>query len=245
MTSPTISTPDPEVSAAIQRLEVGTMVELFTLDLTPIVAGVAPLHFTNTTHPDKAMVRRDGLTYVPVPVQVEGYDTGGDRAIPQPLLRVSNVSSLLFPILSQTQHLRGAILTRDVVLAEWLDGGDAEDPTFYARRDRHRIEQLVSSNPNWLEFRLASMLDVGDEQAPKRQVLAKLCKAKYRTWDGVAWDYADVTCPYVAATYWKADNTTTLLESEDRCSKQPTGCELRFVGVPKPFWGFPGAGQAR
>jgi len=33
-------------------------------------------------------------------------------------------------------------------------------------------------------------------------------------------------------------------QAQDRCSKQlGTGCKKRFVGVPLPFGGFPGAGQ--
>jgi lambda family phage minor tail protein L len=245
MTAPTIGTPDPDVSAALQLLAVGTLVELFELDLTPIVSGQPLIRFTNQAHPDGAMLRHDGNAYVPVPVSVEGYDTGGDRAVPQPLLRVSNVASLLVPILSETQGLRGALLTRSVLLSEWLDDGDTPEPTWYLRRDRHRIEQLASSNPSWLEFRLAAVVDLGDEQTPRRQVLRDLCRAKYRVWDGVAFDYTGVTCPYVAAAYWTAENVPTVNEDEDICSKHATACNLRFAGLPKPFWGFPGSGAGR
>lgn len=244
----TIAPPDPAVDERLQQFELGTVVELFQLDLSPILAAAPTLYFTPSAYPDGAMIRWDGDAYVPIPMEAEGYDVDPRGAVPQPLIRVSNVARILSPILDATQELRGAIVTRHQVVTDWLDAGVDPQPTWYLRRDRHRVEQLATRSAEWLEFRLAATLDRGDEQTPRRQVVRDLCLWTYRRWDPVAadWDYSRATCPYTGTTtFWKSDDSTTLTESEDRCSKRLSGCRLRFAGAPKPFGGFPGAGATR
>lgn len=243
----TIAPPDPEVDERLQQFELGTVVELFQLDLSPVLASAPTLYFAPTAYPDGSMMRWYGNAYVPVPLEAEGYDVDPRGAVPQPLIRLSNVSGVLGSILDATQHLRGALVSRYQLVADWLDAGSDPQPTWYLRRDRHRVEQLASMNAEWLEFRLAATLDLGDIQTPRRQVLRDLCLWTYRRWDSgtASFDYSRATCPYTGSSYWKADDTSTATASEDQCSKRLTGCRLRYSGAAKPFGGFPGAGASR
>lgn len=245
----TIAPPDPSIYEDFQSFEPGTRLDLFELDLSSIIPSAPVLRFTRAPHPNGAMVRRGGEVYLPIPIEVEGFDVEAGGSIPQPLLRVSNVSPILGSLLLETQHLRGASLVRYQVLAKWLDEGDDPQPGWYLRQDRHRVEQLASSNREWLEFRLASPLDVGDEQTPRRQAIPKLCLWTYRTWDPVAVDFVyadpDVACPYNAATYFDIDDASTAQPEDDVCSKKLGGCRARFIGRPKPFAGFRGVGAKR
>jgi lambda family phage minor tail protein L len=245
MTAPTLPPPDGGVDSEIQKFVPGPLVALYELDLSEIIDSGPTLHFTPDVHPDGAFLRWGTKVYVPVPIQAEGYDMDSRGAVPQPLIRVANVSGILLPILEETQHLRGATLTRYLLISDWLVDGADPHADWWIRRDQHRIEQMASMNPEWIEFRLTAAMDRGDEKTPGRQVVRDLCLWTYRVWDGAAWDYSRATCPYQGSAMFEADDSTTTNEGEDVCSKRLSGCRARYGTDPVPFGGFPGSGQRR
>ena len=136
----------------------------------------------------------------------------------------------------------GALVTRTVVLAAWLDDGSDPDATAYLTRDAFEITHKTEQNAQVVEFKVRSSLERPTLRIPARLAL-RVCQLRYRNWTGAAFDYSAATCPYVAATYWDRFDVSTATESEDECSKNLSGCQLRFASVALPMSGFPGLGN--
>lgn len=62
-----------------------------------------------------------GHTYNPFDIQAEGFETSSQGTAARPKLRVSNVFGLIGVLLTQFGGLEGAIVTRKVTLARFLD----------------------------------------------------------------------------------------------------------------------------
>jgi lambda family phage minor tail protein L len=235
----------------ISAPELGQFVELYALDQTPISAGATVIYLTPNTQAAGGTaitptITRNSITYYGVPIEGEGFDRGGDGPLPQPTIRVANVSPLLGPWIWGAQDMIGAIVTRTLVLAAWLDGGASADPTAYITSDRYLIEQKTKHGPEGIEFRLRSAVDRSDRQIPNRQVLPT-CSYRYRTWSGSTWVYPSTNaCPYgistPGASIFDYKDSVAATNADDQCGKRLQSCKLRFSGS-LPTLAFPGVGR--
>lgn len=237
-------TPPTPVAEALQAAELSGLVELFSLDLSPIAPGAPVLRFVGD-HGAASVIVHDGDRYYPVPLEVEGFERGGTGGPARPTLRVGDAFGMIGAWVWAGQDLVGAELTRRVVLRDNLDTGDDPDPTAYVLLDVFRIEQKTSHTLAAIEFSLVARHDQGNKQLPGRQVLRDTCKLRYRVWTGSAWDYSRATCPYVGTDLFDVSDSVTVDEEEDQCSKRLKGCISRFPDEPLPTTAFPGVGRTR
>ena len=174
----------------------GHVVELFKIAPNTISAGAAVFYVTPNT--DAAggstlapTVTRDGIDYYGIPIEGEGFQRGGDGAMPQPILTVANVAGLLLPWIEGAEDMIGCEVRRTTVLQSWLDGEPAADPTAFITDDVFIIEQKTRQSPIALEFRLRAAVDRADFKLPGRLCLPT-CSYRYRVWDSAAgaWDYS-------------------------------------------------------
>lgn len=187
-----------------------------------------------------------GNEYTPIPVEADGFEVSAGGNLPRPKMRVSNVMGAATQLANQYQNLQGAEVTRWRTFYRFLDTGLTPDPNAYMPLDVYSVDRKVSHNRLQIEWELASILDQQGSMLPGRQVIRSGCQFLYRRYDGSAFDYSDVTCPYVGAQYFRADNTSTADPSQDRCSQTLKGCLARFGdGGPVPFGGFPSVGRIR
>lgn len=107
------------VEEEIQKLQPGSVIELFELDCT--VLGGEVLRFHAGTNGLRQNVIWQGEEYTRYPVEATGFDYNGDGSIPRPKLRVSNALSGITALLLAYQDLQGATLTRKRTLAKFLD----------------------------------------------------------------------------------------------------------------------------
>jgi lambda family phage minor tail protein L len=232
---------------AVQSPELSGALELIDIDLSPIQAGAPTLHLVSD-HAGIDTVIRGGVRYYPAPIEIEGYDRGGLGAPPQPVLRVGDVLGQVGPWVWGAQDILGAQVTRTLVLRDWLDDGVDPDPTGQVLVDVHRIEQKIRQQTfGAVEWQLVARFDQAGRQIPARTIVRDVCELRYRVWDSVggAFDYTLATCPYVGANLFDVTNAVTVLEGEDRCSKNLKGCDLRFPDQPLPTTAFPGVGRRR
>ncbi len=255
-----------DLTEHLQEFDLGEEVALYQLDCSVLGAGAPVLLFTPSTD-EGARVKFDGDTYVEAPIEAEGFDQTLEGGLPQPTLRVSNVSRLLVQHIQTYDDLLGCELTRILIFEQFLDGHAEEDATAYHRRDVYIVEAKVRQDSTAVEFLLTSPLDQEGQLLPRRSVLKRTCPRRYRELDSVP-DPEEFTnfeqmggCPYRGATYagpvtedpyevdgttgpyYKADNTETTEPSEDECGKTLLGCIARYgQASTKPFGAFPGAG---
>ncbi len=236
------------IRADEQRLDVGTVVSLYTIDASAIGGGVH--RFTPGVRTG-APLAYGGLEYRALPIELAGVDyrTGGQAS--RPTLTVSRLDEPFVAAALAVDDFRGATLRRVRTLERWLDGAPEADPERHWPEERWRIEALERRERERMTWRLASPLDLEGLKLPRRQVLRDPCSWTYRRWDAVAgaWDYSEATCPYTGDAYFDAKDRPVSFSPPiagaryDRCSRRLSGCRARFPDDDLPFGGFIGVGR--
>lgn len=244
-----------------QRLDVGTVVELFALDLEG-AGGGAVLRFTPGPWGGGPAVYK-GLSHQPCPIRVTGLRSGGSGAPARPRLELSRLDATVAAALAGGDDWRGAKLTRLRTLERHLDGAEDPDPDRHWPPESWRVDRLLERTAATVAWALAVPFDVGRRQLPGRQMLAAVCNWRYRAWDpdanggAGAWDYSAAECPYAGIAPAAKDGPFFGRDDEeiagvggaapdpakDVCSRRVSGCKARFPGQPLPFGGFIGLGR--
>ena len=225
-----------------QRLDVGAVVALFTLDAT---AAGGQVHRFVTGPWNGAAVDYGGVAYTPAPIELEGVKYGGDGPLPRPRLRMSRLDSTVASAVVDADDWRGAKLTRVRTLTRYLDGEPDADPTRHWPAEIWLIERLARATRAEVVWQLASPIDLDRRKLPGRQVLKDVCAWRYRHWTGSAWDYAGAECPYTGSGYYDVDDNAATDAADDVCSRRLSGCKARFPANDLPFGGFLGVGRTR
>lgn len=234
----TVST---KIASDVQKLQPGSIVDLFEVDMVEVGGGV--LRF----HPGKNEVISDivwgGVQYVAFPITVEGFEATGNGKVPRPTLRVANVAGLISASLRDFEDLIGCKVIRIRTLSKYLDAvnfpgsvNPSADHTQEFPREVWFIDRKAAETPTIVEFELAASWDVQGVLLPRRQAIANTC----------VWVYRGEDCGYAGgAVADKLDNPTTLL-SNDACGKRLTSCKLRHgLYSPLPFGAFPSVGLVK
>lgn len=225
------------ITADVQTLEPGALVELWVLDGTILGAGIQRFH----GHNQQASIWWQGNEFPPWPIQATGFARTGDQQ-PVPKLAVDNTSSFITNLCLTYDDMVGAKLTRIRTLGKFLDAANfggvnpTADSTQQMTPEVWFIERKSAEGADVVEFEMTSALDVGQVRLPRRQLIASLC----------AWQYRSAECGYTGGAVAKADDTATAILGEDVCGKRTTSCKLRFGATnPLPFGGFPACGLLR
>lgn len=219
------------ITADIQQLEPGGLVELFELDSTAMGGDVLRFH----QHLHSGVITWQGVAYSPWPIMAQGFERTGDASQPSPTVTVSNVDGSISALCILLGDMVGAKVKRHRTLAQYLDGQAGADPTAEMPIELWYVEQKTSETNLSVEFTLSSALDFSGRQLPNRQVQATLC------W----WTYRGVECGWAGSTYFDANNNPVTDPTKDVCSKRLSGCQCRFgVNNQLPYGGFPSAGTA-
>lgn len=230
-----------KIKTDIQKLDVGSEeVQLFILDASSL--GGTIYYFTPQTESGESVVF-NGITYLPLPVEIDNVELRGDGTLPRPKLRVANVSLTFVGLINSYRDALGAKVTRIRTFRKYLDGQSEADPSAQFPTDVFYIEQKTIQNKHYIEWELVSPLDIGDKMLPKNQVIS-YCQHRYRVFRNSAFDYSLATCPYVGTSYFD-QNGQAVTSDEDSCGKKLSDCELRYplASDQLPFKGFPGIGQ--
>lgn len=230
---------EAKLTAALQEVAPGAIIELFQLQLNLAQHGVSTTYYfhagVNQLNTD---VVWNGQAYIPLPVEADGFEWNGQGSLPRPKIRVSNIAGSITTILSTlTDGLEGAKVTRIRTLGRYLDavnftGGTNPTADPYAEwpREVYYVDRKSIETRDVVEFELSSAFDLVGVRSPKRQCVSR-CQWRYRG-DG---------CGYSGTNYFKIDGTVTYNSSEDVCAKSTDACKLRFGEKAElPYGGFPG-----
>ena len=228
-----------------QQSEVGEVVYLYTLDLTS--KGGSILCFTENvvvSGTSRSIVKFGGTSYYPLDIESDGWAVQGDGRQPRPKIRYNNVDLTLLSYVQTYDDLLGADVYRTVTLSKYLDGMPEADHTKH-RTERWKVERKSAQNKAFIEFELASEIDLEGRKIPNRVFIRRTCTRPYRFYLDGEWHQSSLSfaCPYDGASYFLRDATPTADPYEDDCGKRLTDCEARYPGQPLPFGGFPGVGR--
>lgn len=225
----------------IQKLDPGTLVELFELDATALGGDVAFFH----GHAHMQPIWWNGNQYSGWPIKAEGFARTGEQQ-PVPKLAVGNVNGSISALCIYFDDLVGAKLTMRQTFAKYLDavnfpdGNPTADPTQEFPPEVWFIDRKSGESSDVVEFELASALDFNGVQLPRRQIIAGRC-----LWLSIG-GYRGPYCNYTGGPVAKADGTPTSNMAEDRCGGLVRDCKLRFgINDVLNFGGFPAAGLVR
>lgn len=218
----------------------GQWVELFELDLLPF--GGDLLRFHAGTNEFAQPIVWAGNEYAPFPVEVTGFAKSSTGAVSRPSFKVANVTGTITQVLMVTGGIEGARFTRKRTQVRYLDavnfvgGNPSADSLSALPDDVFYVSQKKVETPDVVEFELAPSTDLQGVMLPRRQINANYCSFEYRGEE----------CGYAGGACAKIDDTPTNDMLLDRCSKQISGCKLRFgANGALSFGGFPAAGLVR
>jgi len=208
------------IASDLQKLAPGALIELFILDATALGGDVTRLHAG--TNELRASVVWQGATYAPFPIEASGFELSGRGALPQPKVRVANVTGLITALCMELNDLVGAKFTRKRTLVKYLDAVNftgGVNPTADATQEF----------PDEIWY-------VKGVKLPRRQMIANVC----------SWLYRGPECGYAGGAVADINDVATTVLANDQCGKRLASCKLRFGEFAElPYGGFPGAGLVR
>ena len=236
-----------KVQQQLHSLEPSAVIELFQLRLTEAKnGGNLNLFYHAGTNEVRENIVFAGITYQPVPIEVDGFAASTKGTLPRPTMKIANANNVISGYLL-TYNLLGAEVRRIRTLKKYLDavnfvGGsnDLADPDaiFGGTHETWYIDRIANENIELVEFELVGKLDLSNINLPGRKVV-----------EHCPWVYKSFQCGYKPGKRFNLKNVQVNNDEEDQCAKNLRACELRFprgkgIGARKnllPFGGFPGA----
>ena len=214
----------------LQPLSHSGIIELYTLDLTPIgTYGIC--RFCNYNQTTGASVSFGGVVYNAYPIETSGFEIKSSGTIPTPSIKLSNIFGCITGLINNYADIVGAKIIRTRTLVKYLDGQPAASPTTKFPDDIWYVERKVSEDKIFVEFQLASILDLEGAQIPARLMFQDAC----------TWGYRGDGCGYTGGPVADEFDIPTSDPTRDKCSQAVSGCRLRFGQFATlPFGGFPG-----
>jgi len=179
--------PKTIVNSEESKFVPSSLLELFQLDGTNL--GVADIYyFVNGSNEVGGRITFNSQAYEQFPIAIEAVEIDGKGSLPRPKLTVSNIGGALSTILYNFDNLVGAQVTRRKVYSRFIDavnfrGGvnpfGTPDTTAYVD-DIFFINRKVTENSQFVQFELATVLEIDGAKLPNRQVLALVCPFRFR-----------------------------------------------------------------
>jgi len=227
----------------IYTLSPGTLIELFELDTTMLVdendvAGDL-FRFHAGTNELNADIEWQTNTYLAFPIEVDGFHVNSNGQLPKPKIKVANVDGAIAALNRSYGDLIGAKLSRKRTLVKYLDaanfsaGNPLADAGQFFPDDIFYVNRKTSENRVFIEYELASVIDVEGVKIPRRQIIQNVC----------IWKYRSSECSYTGGNYWDINGNVVFTLAADVCGKKIESCKLRFgEDAVLPYGGFPGVG---
>ena len=171
--------------SALQSINPGAIIELFTLTLDSTLHGSSTVHrFHNGSNMNaNGNIVWAGNSYEKFPIQCEGFDFGSTGTLPRPTISVSNIFGTITTLLqgvNQTtigNDLNGTKLVRIRTLAKFLDAVNFEgntnpygtpDPNAEFPQEIYFLDRKISENRDIVQWEAVSALDLVNVKLPKR-----------------------------------------------------------------------------
>ena len=169
----------------LQNANPSSIIELFTLQLDNALHGATTIYrfHAGSSLKDNGEIVWAGNSYQRFPIKAEGFEYGKGQ-LPRPTLTVSNalgtITAILISVNTATtgNDLTGATVTRIRTLARFIDAVNfpsnvnpygTPDATAEFPQEIFVIDRKVSENREFVQFELASVLDLAGIRAPTRQ----------------------------------------------------------------------------
>lgn len=189
------------VNKEIYKLTPSTLVDLFELDTTNIDDNRLPesmqvMMFHNFVSEGYYPIYFNGRKYSPAPIEFKGAEMKSDgTTLPRPRATIGNADGAVSYYISKADGLVGAKLTRKRTFARFLDGDTwglasnqnpfgTPDGESFISEDVYYVDKVLNENKQFVEFELASILELYKLKLPRRRMFAINCGFDYRNSSG-------------------------------------------------------------
>ena len=176
-----------KVASSLLDLQPTAVLELFKVFPDRITKPTLFVGFHGGSIFDKSITWQ-GVQYLPLAMESEGFDILGDGKLSRPKIRVANQGNVITNFLQNYKDLINAQIIRKRVSVKFLDdvnfdGGNpfgVADPTAELTEEKWLMGRKVQESKVFVEFELNSPLDLENFTVNSRGVVAKFCYWQYR-----------------------------------------------------------------
>lgn len=220
-------------------LQPSALLSFFVLDATALGGGI--LRLAPMMQGLNQDITWQGVVYSAYPVEFLGQEFKGQGTLPRPTVRFSNVLGTISALCIAYNNLAGATFTRRRTFARFLDGMPDADPTAALPDDIYEVDRKSYEDRNYVEFELASALEVEGVMLPRRQVMSSQCAWIYRSPEcsfaanRCVATKDDVTIPAAGQNFRGQWDVATAYDEKDVVWRQITPRVKRFfIALPPP-----------
>ena len=176
-----------KVAQSLVDMQPTAVLELFRIFPDKVNKPTLFLGFHGGSEFDKSITWQ-GVEYLPVAIEPEGFDILGDGKLPRPKIRIANRNYLVTNFLQNYKDLINAKVVRKKVQVKFLDdvnfeGGNpfgAADSKAELANETWVMGRKTQESKIFVEFELNSPLDLENFSVNSRSVVAKFCGWQYR-----------------------------------------------------------------
>ncbi len=176
-----------KVAKSLLDMQPTAILELFRVFPDRINKPTLFLGFHGGANFNKSIVWQ-GVKYLPIAMEGEGFDVLGDGKLPRPKIRIANKNNLITNFLQNYKDLIHAKIVRKKVQVKFLDdvnfdGGNPfgiSDPKAELGNETWLMGRKTQESKIFVEFELNSPLDLENFSVNSRGVVAKYCPWQYR-----------------------------------------------------------------
>lgn len=178
---------DKKIIKELSSLSPSAVLELFDLNLTNIGGEIYYFHAGTNELNSNIIWGVNENVYTRLPVIVEGFDWNGQGEQTKPILKISNLDSIVSSILSSYDDLIGGKVIRHKVFKKYLNSSNFAsginpfaDPNAELPKEVYFIEQKKRENKYFVEFELNNALDLENVTFPRERFNHNFCRFRYR-----------------------------------------------------------------
>lgn len=175
------------IASSLLELQPTAIIELFLLYFNTVDSPNAFIAFHGGSVYNKGIVWQ-GIEYLPIPVETDGFEVTANGQLPRPKMRISNKDYFATDLLIRNDDLQFAKIIRKRTFVKFLDDANFDggnpwsqaDASAEISNDTFVVGQKTAENKSFIELELTSPLDLENFEVNNRLIMARYCSWHYR-----------------------------------------------------------------
>lgn len=216
-----------KVADSLLDLQPTAILELFRVFPDKVNKPTLFLGFHAGTVFNKSLIWQ-GVQYLPLSMECEGFDVFGDGKLARPKLRILNKDYIITNFLQNYNDLVNAKIVRKRVSVKYIDDANFDgenpfgvaDPKAELTNETWLVGRKTQESKVFVELELASPLDLESFDVSYREVVSKFCYWKYR---GEGCRYAGLPIERADESPFVDSNGTVVVPNYQAPANSPVG----------------------
>ncbi len=175
------------IASSLLELQPTAIIELFLLYFNTVDNPNAFIAFHGGSVYNKGVVWQ-GIEYLPIPVETDGFEVNANGQLARPKMRISNKDYFATDLLINNDDLQFAKIVRKRTFVKYLDDANFDggnpwsqaDASAELSNDTFVIGQKTAENKVFIELELTSPLDLENFEVNNRLIMSRYCSWHYR-----------------------------------------------------------------